>query len=212
YILFISYFKKKRRESVSETEKDIEVESSKREGENLEHESAKKQKMEDETKELKKNLQIVPDDDDDVYTDATPLASNIPIVDYKIHTERNKPYFKIIRADGNHMDRFQKTEPKNYLDDYLLNTLKIVFEKLNVEASVWKDQKGRYGLAKVKSWKLIESCRVHCITFSTTQMFLLVKRMYPLTHFTLEQMLNDVRLQVEDESEMSLELLRLVRR
>nr|GEZ58677.1 hypothetical protein [Tanacetum cinerariifolium] len=31
---------------------------------------------------------------------ATPLASKIPIVDYKIHLERNKPYFKIIRADG----------------------------------------------------------------------------------------------------------------
>nr|GEU32263.1 hypothetical protein [Tanacetum cinerariifolium] len=35
--------------------------------------------------------------------DATPLASKIPIVDYKIHTERNRPHFKIIRADRNHM-------------------------------------------------------------------------------------------------------------
>nr|GEV41102.1 hypothetical protein [Tanacetum cinerariifolium] len=127
---------------VSETEvrqkKDVEVESSEREGESLEQEIAKKQKIEEETEELKKHLQIVTDDDD-VYTDATPLASKIPIVDYKIHTERNKPYFKIIRADGNHM-------------------------------------------------------------------------MYPLTHFTLEQMLNNVRLQVKEESEMSLELLRLVKR
>nr|GEY30115.1 ribonuclease H-like domain-containing protein [Tanacetum cinerariifolium] len=187
---------------VSETEvrqeKDVEVESSKREDESLEQEIAKKQKMEEETKELKKNLQIV---------------------DYKIHTERNRPYFKIIRADGNHMlfislslmlknfdredleslwiivrDRFKKTKPKNCSDDYFLNTLKIMFEKLNVEASMWKDQKGRYGLAKVKSWKLIESCGVHCITFSSTKIFLLVERMYPLTHFTLRQMLNNVRL------------------
>nr|GEU99620.1 hypothetical protein [Tanacetum cinerariifolium] len=128
--------------------------------------------------------------------DATPLASKILIVDYKIHTKRNRPYFMIIRADGNHMlfislrtmlknldredleslwiivrDRFEKTKPKNYSDDYLLNTLKIMFEKPNVEAS----------------------------------------RMYPLTHFTLEQMLTNVRLQVEDESKMSLELLRLGR-
>nr|GEW87204.1 hypothetical protein [Tanacetum cinerariifolium] len=95
------------------------------------------------------------------------------------------PYFKIIRADENHMllmsfstmmknfdredleslwkivrERFEKTEPKNYSDDYLLNTLKIMFENPNVEASVWKDQKGKYGLAKVKSWKLIESSGV----------------------------------------------------
>nr|GEU47218.1 hypothetical protein [Tanacetum cinerariifolium] len=41
---------------------------------------------------------------------------------------------------------------------------------------------------------------------------LLVERKYPLTRFTMEQMLNNVRLEVEEESEMSLELLRLVRR
>nr|GEU73498.1 hypothetical protein [Tanacetum cinerariifolium] len=106
--------------------------------------------------------------------EATPLASKSPIVDYKIHLKRNKPYFKIIRAD----------EPKNYTNDYLLKTLKTMFEQPNVEASVWRDQKGRYGLAK----------------------------RYSLTHFTLEQMLNNVRLEVEEESEMSLELLRLIRR
>nr|GEY59488.1 hypothetical protein [Tanacetum cinerariifolium] len=159
----------------------------------------------------------------------------IPIIDYKIHTERNRPYFKIIRADGNHMlflsfstmlknfnredlkslwnivrERFAKTEPKNYSDDFLLNTLIIMFEKPNVEANVWKDKKGKYGLAKVKRWKLIESCGVRCLTLSTTQTCLLVERMYPLTQFTLEQTLNDVRLKVEDKSKMSLELLRLV--
>nr|GEV76532.1 hypothetical protein [Tanacetum cinerariifolium] len=225
---------------VSETKvrqkEDVEVESSKREGESLELEIAKKQKIEEETEELKKHLQIVTNDDD-VYTDVTPLASKIPIVDNKIHTERNRPYFKIIKADGNHMlfisfstmlknfdrehleslwkmvrDRFEKTKPKNYSDDYFLNTFKIMFEKPNIKASVWKDQKGRYGLTNVKSWKLTESCGVHCITFSTTQIFLLFERMYLLTHFTLVQMLNNVRLQVENESEMSLELLRLVKR
>nr|GEU37332.1 hypothetical protein [Tanacetum cinerariifolium] len=113
-------------------EKDAKVESFKREGESLEQEIAKKQKMEEETEELKKHLHIVTDDDDDdMYTYATPLASKIPIIDYK--------------------DRFEKTKPKNYSDDYLLNTLKIMFEKPNVEASVGKDQKGRYGLSNVKS-------------------------------------------------------------
>nr|GFA32287.1 hypothetical protein [Tanacetum cinerariifolium] len=117
-----------------------------------------------------------------------------------------KSLWKIVR------ERFEKTEPKNFSDDYLLNTLKIMFEKPNVEANVWKEQKGKYGLAKVKSWKLFNLCGVHCLTLSTTQIFLLVERMYPLTHFTLEKMVNDVRLEVDDESEMSLELLRLVKR
>nr|GEW67061.1 putative ribonuclease H-like domain-containing protein [Tanacetum cinerariifolium] len=191
--------------------------------------------MEQETEELKKHLQIIldDDDDDDVYTDATPLASKIPIIDYKIHNKRNIPYFKIIKADGNHMlfmsfttmlknfdredleslwkivrERFKKTEPKNFLNEYLLNTLKIMFKKPNVEANVWKDQKGKYGLAKVKSWKLIDSCGIHCLHLLTTQMFLIVEKMYPLTHFTLEKMVNDVRIDVDNESEMSLELFR----
>nr|GEW98641.1 retrotransposon protein, putative, Ty1-copia subclass [Tanacetum cinerariifolium] len=217
-------------------EKEVEIERSKRKGESLDQEIAKKQKMEQETEELKNHLQIVPDEDD-VYTDATPLASKILIIDYKIHTERNISYFKIIRADGNitlflsfskmlnNFDRedleslwnlvretFAETEPKNNSDDFLLNTLKIMFKKHNVEANVRKDQKEIYGLAKVKRWKLFESCGIHYLTLSTTHIFLLVDRMYPLTHFTLEQMINDVRLEVEDESKMSLELLRIVRR
>nr|GEV06367.1 hypothetical protein [Tanacetum cinerariifolium] len=80
-------------------EKEVEVEGHKREGESLEKVITKKQKMDEEAEELKSHLQIVTNDDDDVYTEATPLASKIPIVDYKIYFERNKPYFKIIRSD-----------------------------------------------------------------------------------------------------------------
>nr|GEZ63793.1 hypothetical protein [Tanacetum cinerariifolium] len=43
------------------------------------------------------------------------------------------------------------------------------------------------------------------------QMILLVERRYPLTRFTLDQMLNNVRLEVKEESEVSLELPRFVR-
>nr|GEV94756.1 hypothetical protein [Tanacetum cinerariifolium] len=105
---------------------------------------------------------------------------------------------------------FASSEPKNFLDDFLLNTLKTMFENPNVEAHIWKNQRGSYGLAKVKSWKLLELCGVHIITFTTTQMILLVKRRYPLTRFTLDQMPNNVRLEVKEESEVSLELLRFV--
>nr|GEU51823.1 hypothetical protein [Tanacetum cinerariifolium] len=99
-------------------------------------------------------------------------------------------------------EKFASTKKKNFSDDFLLNTLKAMFEKPDVEAHIWKNQKGIHGLAKVKSWKLLESCGVHMITFTTTQMILLVERRYPLTRFTLEQMLNNVRLKVEEESEV----------
>nr|GEX31515.1 hypothetical protein [Tanacetum cinerariifolium] len=88
---------------------------------------AKKQRIDEEAEELKTHLQIVDNDDDDVYTEATPLAS------------------KIVKQ------RFESTEPKNFSEYFLLNTFKIMFEKPNVEASVWRDQKGIYSLAKVKS-------------------------------------------------------------
>nr|GEV75945.1 putative ribonuclease H-like domain-containing protein [Tanacetum cinerariifolium] len=176
-------------------------------------------------------------DDDDVFIEATPLASKVPVVDYQIHHKNNKPYYRIIKADGTHklfisfitllknfdredlemlwkliQERFQSSEPKNFLDDFLLNTLKIIFEKPNVKANIWRDQKGRYGLAKVKRWKLFKSYEIHIITLKTTQMILPVEKKYLLTRFTIEQMLNNVRLEVKEGSEMSLELLRLMRR
>ncbi|GKF64069.1 hypothetical protein Tco_0187517, partial [Tanacetum coccineum] len=68
-----------------------------------EQESSKKQKLEEdkESEELKKCLEIVPDDGDDVNIDATPLSVKSPsIVDWKIHKEGKKSYYQIIRVDG----------------------------------------------------------------------------------------------------------------
>nr|GEV54464.1 hypothetical protein [Tanacetum cinerariifolium] len=92
----------------------------KRKTESHEEKAVKKQKLDEEVEELKKHLQIVPNDDDDVYTEATPFD------------------------------------------------LKAL-------------------------------------------MILLAERRYPLTRFTLDQMLNNVRLEVEEESKVSLELLRVIR-
>nr|GEV93626.1 synaptobrevin, longin-like domain protein [Tanacetum cinerariifolium] len=52
--------------------------------------------------ELKQHLEIVPDEDDDVFTEATPLARKVPIVDYEIIHIDNKPRYKIIRAHDTH--------------------------------------------------------------------------------------------------------------
>nr|GEV23116.1 hypothetical protein [Tanacetum cinerariifolium] len=142
-------------------EKEIEEEGSKRKSESSEQRVAKKQRIYEEVEELMTHLQIVADDDDDVFTEATPLATKVPVVDYQIHNEDNKPYYKIIRADGTYklflsfitilknfnredleilwqliQERFQSLETKNFLDDFLLNTLKTMFEKPNVEARI----------------------------------------------------------------------------
>nr|GEW89071.1 ribonuclease H-like domain-containing protein [Tanacetum cinerariifolium]GEW89424.1 ribonuclease H-like domain-containing protein [Tanacetum cinerariifolium] len=64
--------------------------------------AAKRRKMNEEVKDLKKHLEIMPDEDDDIYTEATPLARKVPVVDYEIIHLNNKPHYKIIRADGTH--------------------------------------------------------------------------------------------------------------
>nr|GEX50261.1 hypothetical protein [Tanacetum cinerariifolium] len=75
-----------------------EEEGSKRKDDSLEQTATKKKRIDEETEELKTHLQIVANDDDDVYTEATPLALKVPVVDYQIHHEHNKPYYKIIRS------------------------------------------------------------------------------------------------------------------
>nr|GEV39739.1 hypothetical protein [Tanacetum cinerariifolium] len=50
----------------------------KRLNESQEDKASKKQKLDEEVEELKRHIQIVPNDDDDVYTEATPLALKVP--------------------------------------------------------------------------------------------------------------------------------------
>nr|GEV52912.1 hypothetical protein [Tanacetum cinerariifolium] len=187
---------------LQKTKEQMEEEDSralKRLSESKKDKAAKKQKLDEEVEELKRHLMIVPNDDDDVYTEATPLALKVPVVDYEIYTKNNKPYYKIKRADGSH-------QPYMSFLSMLRNFDREDLEP-DIQAQIWKNQRSVHGQAKVKSWKLLESCGVQIITFTTTQLILLVERKYPLTKFTLDQMLNNVRLEVEEESEVSLELL-----
>nr|GEX36491.1 hypothetical protein [Tanacetum cinerariifolium] len=180
--------------------------------------AAKRRRMNEEVKdveEIKQHLEIVPNEDDDVYTKATPLARKVPVVDYQIVHFNNKPHYKIICADGTHQlyvsfitllknfdredleslwslvkERFSTSKPNNLFDDYLLTTLRAMFGRPDRQDQIWKSQRSIHGQAMVKSWKLIESCSVHIITFTTTQMILLVERRYPLS--SLEPALHEI--------------------
>nr|GEU72696.1 hypothetical protein [Tanacetum cinerariifolium] len=70
--------------------------------ETLAQKAAKRRKLNKEVEDLKRHLEIMADEDDDVYTKATPLARKVPVVDYEIIEINNKPYYKIIQADGTH--------------------------------------------------------------------------------------------------------------
>ncbi|GJX16012.1 hypothetical protein Tco_0216844 [Tanacetum coccineum] len=99
--------------------------SSKRAGEELEQESSKNQKLEEdkEFEELKQCLEIVPDDGDDVTIDATPLSTKSPTIMLKnFDREDLEVLWSIVKA------RFKKTEPMNYMDNFLLLNLKTVLK------------------------------------------------------------------------------------
>nr|GEW05460.1 hypothetical protein [Tanacetum cinerariifolium] len=107
--------------------------------------------------EIKQHLEIVLDEDDDVYIEATPLARKVPVVDYQIIHLNNKPRYKIIRADETHQ-LFSTSKPNNFSDEYLLTTLKTMFGRPDGQDNVWKSQRSVHGQAMVKSWKLLKSC------------------------------------------------------
>nr|GEV53325.1 retrovirus-related Pol polyprotein from transposon TNT 1-94 [Tanacetum cinerariifolium] len=118
-------------------------------------ESAKRHRLEKEndTAELKRCLEIVPEDDD-VIIKATPLSCKSSTIHYyKIYKEGKKSYIKIIKADGNSQnyltfgtmfknfnredlevlrsimkERFKKTKPVYDMDNLLFQTLKTIFE------------------------------------------------------------------------------------
>ncbi|GKD88907.1 hypothetical protein Tco_1364414 [Tanacetum coccineum] len=76
--------------------------SSKRVGEDLQQESTKKQKVDDDDKEkedLKQFFKIIPAEE--VAINDIPLATKpAPIIDFWIHTKGKQGYYEIIRADG----------------------------------------------------------------------------------------------------------------
>nr|GEZ32693.1 hypothetical protein [Tanacetum cinerariifolium] len=138
--------------------------------------AAKRRKLDEEVAELNKHLEIVPDKDDDVFTEATPLARKVSVVDYSIIFLNNKPHYKIVKADGTYQlyitflallknfnrddleslwsivkERFCTTKPDNFTDDFLLTTLRAMFEEADNQAQIWKNQRTVYGQARVKS-------------------------------------------------------------
>ncbi|GJS72822.1 hypothetical protein Tco_0705663 [Tanacetum coccineum] len=193
--------------------------------------NAKKHKLEDdaEKKELRDSMDVVPRDDIAIYVES--LATKYPIVDWKTHVlTENMMYYQIIRADrssrnykifGEMLDdfdrqdvldlhrlvqeRYDTTSPEGY--DFLLwGDLKILFEP-NEEDEIWKNQQD-YNLI---SWRLFDTCGIHMLLMHTgNSIHIMIEKNYPLIQEMLSRMLSR-RLEVDQESEMTFELLRFIR-
>nr|GFA90391.1 hypothetical protein [Tanacetum cinerariifolium] len=125
--------------------------------------AAKRRKLNEEAQEaeaLKKQLEIVHDEDDDVFTEETPLGRKVLVVNYEIVMINNKPredledLWRIVK------DRFSTSKPTNFSDDYLLSTLKTMFEKTDGEDAIWRNQQSVYGQALVKRFELVKDAEV----------------------------------------------------
>nr|GEV72730.1 xylulose kinase-1 [Tanacetum cinerariifolium] len=109
-------------------------------------------------------------------TPAKKAAKRQKLDEEEIYNENNNPYCKIKRADDSHQlylsfmsllrnfdkedlealwrlvkERFATTKPKNFSDDFLLITLGAIFEKPDIHAQIWKNQRSVHGQEKVKS-------------------------------------------------------------
>ncbi|GJZ56557.1 hypothetical protein Tco_0611750 [Tanacetum coccineum] len=85
---------------------------------------SKKQKLEEdkESEELKQYLELILDDGDDVTIDATPLSTKSPTIMLKnFDKEDLEVLWSIVKA------RFKKTEPVNYMDNFLLLNYNMLF-------------------------------------------------------------------------------------
>nr|GEW56428.1 hypothetical protein [Tanacetum cinerariifolium] len=68
--------------------------------ETLAQKVTKRRKLHEQAKEdedLKNQLEVVDDEDDDVFIEATPIGIMVPVVDYEIVMINNKPRYKIIK-------------------------------------------------------------------------------------------------------------------
>ncbi|GJS44106.1 hypothetical protein Tco_0569149 [Tanacetum coccineum] len=216
---------------VVEGSKIQEEESKKRTRKELDEESVKRQKLEDDAEkaELKLCLGIVPKDDEAVNVES--LATKYPIVDWKTHIlAEDKMYYQIIRAVGSTKyykifsamlddfdrqdvldlyrlikERFETTSLEGY-DRLLWGDLITLFEP-SEEEEIWKAQQD-YTLI---SWGLYDSCGVHLLLMDTRIcIHKMVEKKYPLTQGMLSRMLSR-RLEVDYECEMAFELLRFTR-
>ncbi|GJY61462.1 hypothetical protein Tco_0462119 [Tanacetum coccineum] len=162
--------------------------SSKRAGEEFESETLKKQKLDEnveakvdddqEEAEMKKHMEIVPDDE--VAIDAIPLATKPPIT--SIDREDLETLWKLVKA------KHGLTRPEEGYERVLWGNLKVIFEP-DVESEVWRNLQGH----KVTVWKLFSSSGVHFVRFQNLHIFMLVEKRYLLTPATITKMLNNAQ-------------------
>nr|GEZ34081.1 hypothetical protein [Tanacetum cinerariifolium] len=208
----------------------------KRKGIRFEQESAKKLKTLEEVhkevktpdkvpeEKVKEMMQLVPIKE--VYLEA--LQVKHPIIDWKVHTEGQRSYWKITRLGGSSANYQFFMNLLKHLDREDLNQLwALVKKSLNIrpassdkEMELWVELKRLYEpdvkdqlwththnmMHALVEWKLYDSCRVHHVTSKDNEIFMLIEKDYPLRKGQVIVMIS-YKLQVKNYSQMANDLI-----
>nr|GEX22889.1 retrotransposon protein, putative, Ty3-gypsy subclass [Tanacetum cinerariifolium] len=180
----------------------------KRKGLNLEQESAKKQKTSEEVLEeamspeevteekVKEMMQLVPIEE--FYAEV--LQVKHPIIDWKVYTEGQRSYWKITRVVKETLRNRPPTSEKEMEVWVELNRM---YEP-DKEDQLWTHTQNF--MHALVDWKLYDSCGVHQVTSKDKEIFMLVKKDYPLRK-GLALVMICYKLQVENFSQMANDLV-----
>ncbi|GJW37637.1 hypothetical protein Tco_0060557 [Tanacetum coccineum] len=177
--------------SKRDAEEELDQESSKRQKTGESSELAEKPRVKEADELLQEELQqmmiIVPEQGMNVEA----LQTKYLIIDWEIYTEGTRNLVK---------EKFNSTEPTDDKEREIWVELKRLFEP-DTDDELWKLQ---------KHIRLYDSCRVHHVsTEKGIDIYMLVKKEYPLSRGTLTLMLV-AKLLVDQDNEMSKELLRKI--
>nr|GEU62785.1 hypothetical protein [Tanacetum cinerariifolium] len=185
-----------------------EAERIKRKGLSLEQESAKKFKPSKEVTEEAKSPDEVPKKKinemiqlvliEEVYVQA--LQVKHPIIDWKVHSEGRRAYWKITRLVK---ETLSNRPPISDKEMELWVELSRLYEP-DDDDQLWTHTQNL--MHAPVEWKLYDSCGVHHVTAKDKEIFMLVEKDYPLRKGLVLVMIS-YKLQVEKYSRMANDLI-----
>ncbi|GJV98476.1 hypothetical protein Tco_1553728 [Tanacetum coccineum] len=184
---------------VDRTVPKIAARSSKRDAEEeLGQESSKRQKIGESSQQAKEPRDKEPDE---LSQEELQQLMNIVFEDMLKTFDRDD----LVKLWSLVQERFNSTEPTEDKEIEIWVELKRLF-KPDADDELWKSQKHIHDI----TWRLYDTCGVHHVsTKDGMDIYMLVEREYPLSRGVLTQMLV-AKLLVEQDNEMSRELLRKI--
>ncbi|GKB52311.1 hypothetical protein Tco_0903064 [Tanacetum coccineum] len=144
-----------------------------------------------------------------------PVATKSPsITNYKIIKQGRKGVYQIVRENGTDivyisfgamLKKHGMNEPDDEFEKVLWEYSKNMFEEPLSTDSIWSLP----GQQRIICWRYYDACRVHCLNLESANVYMLIKRKYPLSTQVCKVML-DKKLQGGKPDEDCYKLLKMI--